>query len=169
MIFNFLFKPLLAMLILIFTQFVLAQSPSTGVEQQSVQAESEESTKLTDKARVVIEWSTFFDSTSMTKTEISIDQKVVCKVNADSKICDVKTEPGKREIMLNTNLDFGTFSERYDLEAGKRYKLEIVLNKKNFWVDTLFLGMPVSAIFNEKGKTASLKFELVSVSDERHK
>jgi len=169
MILNFIFKPLLTVLILLCAQFVLAQSPSTEVAQQPIQAELEDSTKLTDKARVLIEWSTYFDSTSMTKTEISIDQKVVCKVNASSKVCDVKTEPGKREIMLNTNMDFGTFSERYDLEAGKRYKLEIVLNKKNFWVDTLFLGMPVSAIFNEKGKTASLKFELVSVSDERHK
>lgn len=78
-------------------------------------------------------------------------------------------EPGQREIALNTSLDFGSFSERYDLEAGKRYKLEVVMNKKNFIVDSLFFGLPVSAIFNKKGKTATLKFELTNVGEEPSK
>ena len=43
------------------------------------------------------------------------------------------------------------------------------MNKKNFWADALFGGIPVSAMLNDKGKTASLKFDLVNVSDEPQK
>ena len=164
---NYFLKHFLAIFLLACWQSVFAQSVTGDLTQQPIQTGLEEPSKPTNKARVVIEWSTFFDSISMTKTEISVDQKVVCNVNANAKICDITIEPGKREIKLNTNLDFGTFSERYDLEAGKRYKFDIVLNANNFWMDSLFGGLPVSAIFNEKGKTASLKFELVNVSTER--
>ena len=122
--------------------------------------------KTAKTARVVIEWATIFDVVAMSKTEISVDQAAVCKINAKDRICDIRVEPGKREIALNTNLDLGTYSERYDVEAGKRYKLEVVMNKKNVLVDSLFMGLPVSAMFNAKGKTATLKFELVDVSDE---
>jgi hypothetical protein len=147
-------------------QVALAQAISIDTAQQPSPSNSSQDSNLANSARVVIEWATIFDGLAMTKTEISVDQAVVCQINADNKICDVRAKPGKREITLDTNMDFGTFSERYELKAGKRYKLEVVLNKKNFLVDSLFFGLPVSAMFNEKGKTASLKFELISVSDE---
>ena len=166
MTFNFKLKPVLLITTLAWAQLVFAQSASTDVAQQPVPSTSEPEAKPAKTARVLVEWATIFDSFGMSKTEISVDQTVVCKINADAKICDVMAEPGKREITLNTNMDFGTFSEKYDLEAGKRYKLEVVMNKKNFLVDALFFGLPVSAMFNDKGKTASLKFELVNVSDE---
>jgi hypothetical protein len=162
-------KLIVAILIFSCGSRVIAQSSTSDVDERLAQDKSEESTKLTDAAKVVIEWATFFDTFSNSKTEISVDQKFACKIAADTKICEITTEPGKREITLNTNLDFGTFTEKYDFEAGKRYKIEIILNKKNFLVDSLFFGIPVSAMFNEKGKNASLKFELVNVSDDHQK
>jgi hypothetical protein len=39
-------------------------------------------------------------------------------------------------------------------KAGKRYEFEVVMNKKNFLLDTLFGGIPTSAMFNAQVKTA---------------
>ena len=169
MIFNSKMKLLLGGMALVGAQLVNAQTATTDEAQLPVLSIASQEVKPAKTARVVIEWATFFDGVGMTKTEISVDQVVVCKINKDAKICDIMIEPGKREIALYTSLDFGSFSERYDLEAGKRYKLEVVMNKKNFIVDSLFLGLPVSAIFNKKGKTATLKFELTSVGEEPSK
>jgi hypothetical protein len=163
---HFKFKLALTLFILFSGLQVFAQTAPAEIYQQPAPIIADQEIKPTKTARVVVEWATIFDVAGLTKTEILVDEVVICKINADTKICDFKTEPGKREITLNTNLDFGTFSEKYDLQAGKRYKLEVVLNKKNFLIDSLFFGLPVSAIFNDKGKTASLKFELVNVSDE---
>ena len=146
-----------------------AQPAVTDAAPPAPQAVAEPEPKSNKTAHVVIEWATVFDMVGMSKTAISVDQTVVCKINASSKICDVWVEPGKRELTLNTNLDVGTYSEQYDFEAGKRYKLDVVMNKKNVMMDTLFGGIPVSAMFNQKGKTATLKFELVGVSDEPSK
>lgn len=150
-------------------QSTFPQTAPPSAEMQPMPMVSEIEVKPIQTARVVIEYATSFDQLGTSDTRISIDQAVVCKINRNDKICDVKVEPGKHQIELNTDLDLGTFSENYDLEAGKRYKLEVVLNQKNFWVDALFLNIPVSAMFNEKGKTASLKFKLIDISDEPQK
>jgi len=105
-------KPAIAILSLTFGQLVFAQSDAKAVAQQPGQIDTDQETKSAPKARIVIEWATIFDGLGFSNTEISVDKVLVCKVNADSKICDVLAEPGQRELKLNTNLDFGTFSEQ---------------------------------------------------------
>ncbi len=165
MIFNSKMKLLAGVMALAGVQLVNAQTATKDEPQLPGLSSASQEAKPAKSARVVIEWATFFDGIGMTKTEISVDQVVVCKINKNAKICDIMIEPGQREIALDTSLDFGSFSERYDLEAGKHYKLEVVMNKQNFIVDSLFFGLPVSAIFNKKGKTATLKFELTNVGE----
>lgn len=116
----------------------------------------------------MVEWPTVFDI-SFSKTEISVDKSVVCELKSNVRICDLSLEPGIREIALNDNLDFGTYSEKFNLEIGKRYKIEVVPNLTNNLVDSLFFDLPVSAIFRKKGKNSSLKFKLVNVSEELNK
>jgi hypothetical protein len=166
---NLKLKPALFVIALSCSQHVFAQSAQSDVTPQPLLANSAQEVKPANKARVVFGWGTWADGLGITKTEISVDKSVVCEVNKNAKICDISIEPGKREIALSNNLDFGTYSEQFNLEAGKRYQIEVVLNQKNFWVDSLFLGLPVSALVNEKGKTASYKFKLANVSDEQQK
>ena len=117
------------------------------------------------KVSVRVEWATILDF-SFSKTEISVDNSVVCELKSNVRICDLSLEPGVRVIALNDNLDFGTYSEKFNLELGKRYKIDVVLNLTNALVDSLFFDLPVSAMFRKKGKNATVKFELVNVSDE---
>jgi len=161
-------KPALFAIAFACTQHVFAQ-PSQSVETpQSSPTNSVEEVKPSNKARVIIGWANLGDL-GLTKTAISVDKSVVCEINKNVKICDISIEAGKREIALDNNLDFGTYSEQFNLEAGKRYQIELVLNQKNFWMDILFLGLPVSALVNEKGKNSEYKFKLVNVSDDPKK
>ena len=149
------------------TQHVFAQ-PSQSVETpQSSPINSVEEVQPSNKARVII--SGDLGDFGITTTKITVDKSVVCEINKNAKICEIRIEPGKREIALDNNLGFGNYSEQFNLEVGKRYQIEMVFNEKNFWTDILFFGLPVSALVNEKGKNGEYKFKLVNVSDDKQK
>jgi len=151
-----------------FSQLVFAQTAHSDVNPQSTLPNPTQEVKPDKKVSVMVEWPTVFDI-SFSKTEISVDKSVVCELKSNVRICDLSLEPGIREIALNDNLDFGTYSEKFNLEIGKRYKIEVVPNLTNNLVDSLFFDLPVSAIFRKKGKNSSLKFKLVNVSEELNK
>jgi hypothetical protein len=146
---------------------VFAQPAQSVVTSQSSPTNSVEEVKPSNKARVIISGNLGDFGTSTTK--ISVDKSVVCEINRNAKICDISIEQGKRELVLDNNLGLGTYSEQFNLEAGKRYQIEMVFNEKNFWTDLFFGGLPVSALVNEKGKNGQYKFNLVSVSDDQQK
>ena len=148
------------------TQHVFAQQAQSDVTPQASLTSSLQEVKPTNKSRVIIEWATWDFAFGLTTTEISVDKSVVCKLKEENaKICDISVEPGMREIALQNNADLGTHSEKFNLEAGKRYQIEVVTNKMNFLVDAL-LFVPISFWANEKGKNAQFQFKLVNVSDE---
>jgi hypothetical protein len=152
------------------SQLVFAQQAQSDVTPQSLLTNSVQGAKPANKARVIIEWATVDWIFGISKTKISVDKSVVCELNKENaKICDISVEPGKREIELENNADYGTYSEQFNLEAGKRYQIEVVTNKKNFLVDTLFSSLPISFLVNEKGKNSNFQFKLVNVSAELNK
>ena len=148
-----------------FSQLVFAQTALSDVNPQTALSNPAQEVIPAKKVSVRVEWATILDF-SFSKTEISVDNSVVCELKSNVRICDLSLEPGVREIALNDNLDFGTYSEKFNLELGKRYKIDVVLNLTNALVDSLFFDLPVSAMFRKKGKNATVKFELVNVSDE---
>ena len=163
-------KPALFVIAFACTQHVFAQQAQSDVTPQSSLTNSVQEVKPTNKARVIIEWATWDLLLGITTTKISVDKSVVCELNAENaKICNINVEPGKREIALQNNADYGTHSEQFNLEAGKRYQIEVVTNKKNFLVDTLFSSLPISFLVNKEGKNAQFQFKLVNVSDEPQK
>ncbi len=147
------------------SQLVFAQQAQSDLTQQSLVTNPVQEVKPPNKVSVIVEWPTILNF-SLSKTEISVDKSVVCELKSNVRICNLSLEPGVREIALNDNLDFGTYSEKFNLEIGKRYKIQVVLNLTNAFVDSLFGELPVTAMFRKKGKNASVKFELVSVTDE---
>ena len=152
------------------SQLVFAQQAQSDVTPQSLLTNSVQEAKPANKARVIIEWATWDFAFGVTETKISVDKSVVCELNQENaKICDISVESGKREISLQNSGDLGTHSEQFNLEPGKRYQIEVVINKKNFLVDTLFSSLPISFLVNEKGKNAMFQFKLVKVSDELNK
>lgn len=160
-------KPSLFAIAFACTQHVFAQPAQSVVTPQSSPTNSVEEVKPSNKARVIISGNLGDFGTSTTK--ISVDKSVVCEINRNAKICDISIEPGKRELVLDNNLGLGTYSEQFNLEAGKQYQIEMVFNQKNFWTDLFFGGLPVSALVNEKGKNGEYKFKLVNVSDDQQK
>jgi hypothetical protein len=162
------FKLVLLISTITFSQLVFAQPTVSDVNQQSLVNNPVQEVKLGNRVNVIVEWPTILNF-SFSKTEISVDKSVVCELKSNVRTCDLSLEPGVREIALNDNLDFGTYSEKFNLEIGKRYKIQVVLNLTNALVDSLFGDLPVTAMFRKKGKNASLKFELVNVSDEPNK
>ena len=167
---NLKLKPALFFIALTYSQFVFAQPAQSGATLQPLLTNSVQEAKPANKARVIIEWATVDWIFGISKTKISVDKSVVCELNNENaKICDISVEPGKREIELENNADLGTYSEQFNLEAGKRYQIEVVTNKKNFLIDTLFSSLPISFLANEKGKNAQFQFKLVKVSDEPKK
>jgi hypothetical protein len=166
----FKFKHILLVLALTLacTQPVFAQSTPSNETQQSSLTNAVQEVKPAKKVSVRVEWPVLVDL-GISKTEIIADESVVCELKRDFRICDLSLEPGVREIAINDKLSFGTYSEKFNLEIGKRYKIDVVLDQTNTLVDSLFFGLPVTAIFRQKGKNASVKFELVNVSDEPQK
>ena len=158
-------RPVLFVIAFACTQHVFAQQAQSDVTPQSSLTNSVQEDKPAKKVSVRVEWPTILDF-SFSKTEITVDKSVVCELRSNVRICDLSLEPGVREIALNDNLDFGTYSEKFNLELGKRYKIEVVLSLTNFLVDSIFFDLPVTAIFRKKGNNSALKFELVNVSDE---
>jgi hypothetical protein len=150
------------------SQLVFAQTAQSDVTPQSSLTNSIQEVKPAKKVSVRVEWPVLVDF-GISKTEIIVDESVVCELKRDFRICDLSLEPGVREIAINDKLSFGTYSEKFNLEIGKRYKIEVVLDQTNTLVDSLFFGLPVTAIFRQKGKNASVRFELVNVSDEPNK
>jgi len=149
-----------------YSQLVFAQQAQSDVSPQAVITNPAQKVKTADKVSVIIDWPTIID-VSFTKTEISVDNTVSCELKkSNDRICNLSLEPGVREIALNFNLDYGTYSEKFNLELGKRYKIQVVPNLINSFVDSLFGELPVTAMFRKKGKNSSWKFELVNVSDE---
>ena len=161
----FKFKHILLVLALTCTQPVFAQSTPSNETQQSSLTNAVQEVKPAKKVSVRVEWTVPVDL-GISKTEIIADQSVVCELKRDFRICDLSLEPGVREITINDKLSFGTYSEKFNLEIGKRYKIEVVLDQTNTLVDSLFFDLPVTAVFRQKGKNASVKLKLVSVSDE---
>ena len=152
------------------SQIVIAQPVQNDVAPQSLLTNSVQGAKPANKARVIIQWATVDWIFGISKTKISVDKSVVCELNNENaKICDISIEPGKREIELENNADLGTYAEQFSLEAGKRYQIEVVTNKKNFLVDTLFSSLPISFLVNENGKNSNFQFKLLNVSDELNK
>lgn len=149
------------------SQLVFAQQAQSDVTPQSLLTNSVQEVKPAKKVSVRVEWPALLDPFS--KAEITVDKSFVCEMNSNVQICDLGLEPGIREIALNYNIDFGTYSEKFNLELGKRYKIGVVPNLINAIVDSLFGELPVTAMFRKKGKNSSWKFELVNVSDEPNK
>ena len=64
-------------------------------------------------------------------------------------------DAGKHEMTVDDPSWFGTFSEKYNFEAGNTYKFEIVAD----WINVFFYG----EIFSSKGKDGYNKLDLISV------
>ena len=162
-------KPALFFIALTYSQFLFAQPTQSDVTQQSLLTNSVQEVKPDKKVSVRVEWPVLVDfGFGIAKTEIIVDNSVVCEIKTGSRICDLSLEPGVREIALNDKLSFGTYSEKFNLEIGKRYQIEVVLDNINTFVDSLFFE-GAAALFRKKGKNASLKFKLVNVIDEPQK
>ena len=93
-------------------------------------------------------------SINIVKTKVLINQKLICEIGYDDQ-CKTSMDTGKHEMTLDNPSYFGTFSEKYDFEAGSTYKFEIVTD----WGNILFFG----EIFSPKGKDGTLKLNLISV------
>ena len=93
-------------------------------------------------------------ASAIVKTKVLINQKLICEIGHDEQ-CKTSTDAGKHEMTLDNPSYFGTFSEKYDFEAGNTYKFEIVAD----WTNILFLG----EIFSSKGKDGQVKIDLISV------
>ena len=114
--------------------------------------------------RVNIEFSAFANSIALGGTTILVDQNPVCKSQIASDICSFQITPGKHEITLNTHIDTGTFTEKYDFELGKIYTFDVVTDVGNSVLNMLIpFG---AAIFSKKGSDAQIKLNLVSTKQE---
>lgn len=114
--------------------------------------------------RVNIEFSAYANSIAPGGTTILVDQNPVCKSQIASDICSFQITPGKHEITLNTHIDTGTFTEKYDFELGKIYTFDVVTDIGN---SALNMFIPFgAAIFSKKGSDAQIKLNLVSTKQE---
>ena len=114
--------------------------------------------------RVNIEFSAYVNSIAPGGTTILVDQNPVCKSQIISDICSFQISPGKHEITLNTHIDTGTFTEKYDFELGKIYTFDVVTDIGNVMLD-LFVPFG-SAIFSKKGSDSGIKLILISAKQE---
>ena len=56
-------------------------------------------------------------SINIVKTKVLINQKLICEIGHDDQ-CKTSMDTGKHEMTLDNPSYFGTFSEKYDFEAG---------------------------------------------------
>jgi hypothetical protein len=98
-------------------------------------------------------------SSLLAKSKILVDQKLVCETGV-SEVCKTVLDAGEHEITLDNASDFGTYSEKYKLEAGMAYKFEVVSDWGNIMLNSF---IPFGGkIFSSKGKDAQVKLKLVS-------
>ena len=91
---------------------------------------------------------------SIVKNKVLINQKLICEIGYD-ELCKTSMDAGKHEMTVDDPSWFGTFSEKYDFEAGNTYKFEIVAD----WTNVFFYG----EVFSSKGKDGYNKLDLISV------
>jgi hypothetical protein len=98
-------------------------------------------------------------SSLLAKTKILVNQKFICETGV-SEVCKTTIDTGEHEITLDNASDFGTYSEKYKLEAGMTYKFEVVSDWGNILLNSF---IPFGGkIFSSKGKDAQVKLKLVS-------
>jgi hypothetical protein len=146
--------------------------PLAWAQQNIISSQSETNSSVESSAnssklvRVNIEFSAFVNSIAPGGTTILVDKNPVCKNQNITNICSFQITPGKHEITLNTHIDTGTFTEKYDFELGKIYTFDVVTDYGNVALD-LFIPIPfASAIFSKKGSDAGIKLKLVSAKQE---
>ena len=150
---------------LVFGLMPLAWSQQNATSTPSETNSSVESSANPSKLVMVnIEFSAYANSIAPGGTAILVDKNPVCKSQIISDICSFQITPGKHEITLNTHIDTGTFTEKYDFELGKIYTFDVVTDFGNVVLD-LFVPFG-SAIFSKKGSDAGIKLKLVSVKQE---
>ena len=98
----------------------------------------------------------------LANTKILVDQKQVCEVGVSTD-CEIRFDIGSHEITLNNASDFGNFSDKYDLEAGKIYQFEVITDWTTVGLNSLIPFIPLGTIFSAKGKDSQIKLQLISV------
>ena len=136
---------------LVILAFLLGFASLGMAEQKKVTAKA---INAVQNQKVLIEISNTTIVSGIVKTKVLINQKLICEIGYDEQ-CKTSTDAGKHEMTLDNPSEIGTFSEKYDFEAGNTYKFEIVAD----WTNVFFYG----DIFSSKGKDGQAKLDLISV------